>query len=149
MSIRSLFSLFIFLSSAFYFCFSFTLPFFSNGIPGSGFLPGIIGIILVLLTGYNFIKEQKYDGEEETFDKDHLIDMLKIIIFTFMYVLFFNILGALLATFIFTIASLITLNKAKWIQNMIISSVVTIIVFIMFDYLLNTHLPLGIFENFI
>jgi len=145
---RIFFSLILLLSSAFYLSLSFKLEFISDGVPGGGFLPRVTGLILVIMTVYNFVKELKAD-RKESHEKSNVIDMIKVMLVTFLYILLFNILGALLSTLFFTIAILVFLNKGKWKINLIFSVVVTIFVFFMFDYFLNTHLPKGILENII
>lgn len=145
---RIFFSILLLLSSAFYLSLAFKLEFISDGVPGGGFLPRVTGLLLVVMTAYNFIKELKTD-KNESYEKSNVIDMVKVMLITFFYILLFNILGALLSTLLFTIAILIFLNKGKWKANLIFSVAVTIFVFFMFDYFLNTHLPKGVLENLI
>ncbi|HLQ83080.1 MAG TPA: tripartite tricarboxylate transporter TctB family protein [Pseudogracilibacillus sp.] len=145
---RKIFSLLLLLISAFYLSLSLKLEFISNGIPGGGFLPIITSILLVIMTGYNLVKDLR-GNVKESYVKDNMKNMLQVILVTFFYVLLFNILGALLSTLLFTITILIFLNKGKWKTNFIFSIIVTTFVFFMFDYFLNTHLPKGIFENII
>src|SRR5699024_4660891 len=109
---RIFFSLLLLLSSAFYFSLALNLEFISNSVPGSGFLPRVTSLLLIIMTGYNFIKEIKVD-EGESCEKKYIIDMLKVILVTFFYVLLFNIFGALVSTLLFTITILIIFNKGK------------------------------------
>src|SRR5699024_5698026 len=120
---RKIFSLLLLLISAFYLSLSLKLEFISNGIPG-GFLPIITSILLVIMTGYNLVKDLR-GNVKESYVKDNMKNMLQVILVTFFYVLLFNILGALLSTLLFTITILIFLYKGKWKTNFIFSIIVT------------------------
>src|SRR5699024_6781885 len=145
---RIIFSLILLLRSAFDLSLAFKLEFIYDGVFGGGFIRSVTGLILVIMNVNNIVKELKAN-RKESHEKSNVIDMIKVMLVTFLYILLFNILGALLSTLFFTIAILVFLNKGKWKINLIFSVVVTIFVFFMFVYFLNTHLPKGILENII
>lgn len=145
MNFRIIFSLILLTFSITYFLLSLKLEFLSNNIPGNGFLPGIVGISLIILTGLNLMSELK-NKETTVYSKSNLIDMIKIALIILGYILFFHILGAVLSTFLFILSVLFIINRQKKIQNFAFSIIVTLVVYVAFDVLLNTHLPLGIFE---
>src|SRR5699024_11045064 len=99
---RIFFSLILLLSSAFYLSLAFKLEFISDGVPGGSILARVTGIIIVIMTVYKFVKEIKAD-RKESHEKSNVIDMIKVMLVTFLYILLFNILGALLSTLFFTI----------------------------------------------
>lgn len=142
----NIFKLFLLVVSCIYLTMAFKFSMFSNGIPGSGFLPQVIGLILVLLTAVDLVKSFK-DSSKENFDLRHFKELILLILFCSMYVFLFNIIGALLSTVLFTGIVLFIFNKGKLKQNIIISILVPGLIFLMFEVLLQTGLPKGIFEG--
>ncbi|HEY4553774.1 MAG TPA: tripartite tricarboxylate transporter TctB family protein [Bacillaceae bacterium] len=145
---KNMFSLFLFIFSGYYLSIAFSFPMFSKGIPGSGFFPQIIGVALVILTGFDLIKHYR-ENKSEAADRIGLKEMLMQVAICTLYIFLFNMLGAILSTILFTIATLLLFNKGKWKQNIVIGLAVPLVIFFLFEYLLQTGLPKGIFENII
>lgn len=142
---KNIFSIFLLVVSAIYLSFALTFPLFSKGIPGSGFLPQAIGVLLVILTSYDLVKNFK-DSKGERLITTNIKDFLYTILIITAYIYLFSILGALLSTILFTVAVFLLFNKGKLKQNLILGISIPVIIFVLFEVLLNTGLPLGIFE---
>lgn len=143
---KNMFSLFLLVVSCIYLAMAFSFPMFSNHIPGSGFLPQLIGITLVILTGYDLFKSYKENKREKT-ERTHLSEFIYLILLIMAYIFLFSILGALLSTALFMVIVLFMFNKGKLKQNLLIGILVPVIIFVLFEVLLNTGLPSGVFEN--
>ncbi|KXH87021.1 tripartite tricarboxylate transporter TctB family protein [Sporosarcina sp. HYO08] len=143
---KNIFTLFLLIVACTYLSLALSFPMFSKNIPGSGFLPQIIGVILVLLTAFDLIKNFK-SSKEEKVDTTYLKEMIFVIVLCTAYVVLFNIIGAIFSTVLFTVAILFIFNKGKLKQNLTIGISVPIIIFVLFEVLLKTGLPAGIFEN--
>lgn len=143
---KNIFSIFLLGISCIYFAMALNFPMFSKGIPGSGFLPQIIGIILIILTGYDLIKSYKLNKEDKVITSNFK-EMIYLILLIMAYIYLFSVIGALLSTVLFMVIVLLLFNKGKLKQNLLIGIMVPVIIFVMFEVLLNTGLPAGIFEN--
>lgn len=143
---KNIFSLFLLVISCIYFSMALSFPMFSKGIPGSGFLPQIIGAILIVLTGYELIKNYKLNKEDKAITAN-LKEMLYLIILITAYIFLFSIIGALISTVLFMVLVLFLFNKGNLKQNLLIGILTPVIIYVMFEVLLNTGLPTGIFEN--
>ncbi|AMQ07722.1 tripartite tricarboxylate transporter TctB family protein [Sporosarcina psychrophila] len=143
---KNIFSIFLLAISCIYFAMALNFPMFSKGIPGSGFLPQLIGIILIILTGYDLIKSYKSNKEDKAITTNFK-EMIYLILIITAYIYLFSIIGALLSTVLFMVIVLLLFNKGKLKQNLLIGILVPVIIFVMFEVLLNTGLPAGIFEN--
>src|SRR5699024_12651105 len=97
---RIFFSLILLLSSAFYLSLAFKLEFISDGVPGGGFLPRVTGLILVIMTVYNFVKELKA-VRKESHEKSIVIDMIKVMLDNFYLLFLFIIYNFLLSNLLF------------------------------------------------
>lgn len=146
--LKNLFSIFLLVVSGFYVALAFRLPMFSKHIPGSGFFPRVVGITLIVLLIIELIKNVK-DEQEDAFSMEHLRLFLLLIATTTVYIFLFNIFGAILSTILFMVAVLFLFNKGKRIQNLVLGISIPIALFILFEVLLNTGLPKGIFETFL
>lgn len=147
MSLKNVFSLFLLLVSIFYFSIALSFEFYtSSNTPGDGFFPQIVGFLLILLTGYDFVKNFRR-SQAESVSLTYIKDFVMLIVISTLYIFTFNILGALLSAIIFTLVVLLIFNQGKWKQNIIISLLMPGIIYFMFDILLNTGLPQGIFEH--
>lgn len=148
---RIIFSILLFLISSSYFFYGFSYAFWSEGRPGAGFFPLILGGILTLLTAINIlleVRQSKLEGKAVGKDeKFELKDMLIVGAMILAYMVVFPWLGYLISTALFIILTLGFLNPRKWTQNIIIAVVLLAIIYSVFDYFLNTGLPQGILEG--
>lgn len=145
---KNLFSVFLLVVSGFYVALAFRLPMFAKQIPGSGFFPRIVGIALILLLIIELIKNLK-EKQEDSFSIKHLRLFLLLIATTTGYIFIFNVLGAILSTILFMMAVLFLFNREKHLQNLVLGISIPVVLFILFEVLLNTGLPKGIFETFL
>lgn len=126
---------------------SFDLTFIDNGRPGAGFFPTILGLLLVVLTGRSLIAAFKERAGEKNFgvpvySKDVLVLIISIAILTALL----KVLGGLICMILFVFVILFLFNKGKYLQNTLISIIVPVAIFILFELWLNAGIPQGILD---
>ncbi len=109
---KNVFSMFLLAISCIYFAMALNFPMFSKGIPGSGFLPQFIGIILIILTGYDLIKNYKSNKEDKAISTNFK-EMIYLILIITAYIYLFSIIGALLSTVLFMVIVLLLFYKGN------------------------------------
>jgi putative tricarboxylic transport membrane protein len=152
---KIIFSTFLFIVSLAYTQIGLGLNFFNDGKPGAGFLPIIVGVLLVLFTGvtlYQNTKEYKNTKKSSEVSSSnnsgHGKDVILLIILIALTVLFLKLLGGLLAMILFVFAILFFFNRGKHLQNIVTSLVVPIVIFLLFEVWLNAGIPKGILGLF-
>jgi putative tricarboxylic transport membrane protein len=150
--VKIIFSTFLFVLSLAYTQIALGFTFYSNSRPGPGFLPTVVGVLLVIFTGltlYQQVKELKNKKSENVSEeKGHSKDVAILIVLIALSVLLLNILGGLIVMLLFVFANLHFFNKGKHIQNVITSIVVSTSIFLLFEMWLNAGIPKGIFNLF-
>src|SRR5690606_23815507 len=112
-SVKKVFSLFLLLVSIFYFSIALSFDMYTSiDTPGDGFFPQIVGFLLMLLTGYDFIRNFR-QNQTENVSLTYIKEFIALIVLSILYVFTFNILGALLSAIIFTLLVLIIFNRGK------------------------------------
>jgi putative tricarboxylic transport membrane protein len=151
---KTIFSTFLFIASLTYTQIGLGLNFFSDGRPGAGFLPLIVGILLVLFTGvtlYQSIKEsyltKKSSKASASQNNEYAKDVIFLIVLIALSVLFLKLLGGLLVMILFVFAILFFFNRGKHLQNILTSLVVPILIFLLFEWL-NAGIPEGLLGLF-
>jgi putative tricarboxylic transport membrane protein len=140
---KLIFTAALFLVSVGYTWLAFGMKFTSDGRPGGGFLPTIIGIILVILTGielYKVMKESKTNKKPED-GTPYLKDIIYLIILIALMIFFLRIIGGLIAMILFVYGVLFAFNRGKHLQNILTSLIVPITVFLLFEVWLNAGIP--------
>lgn len=114
--------------------------------PGPGFFPLICGICLVVFSGiWLFATRKDEDGETQPFwGKGEWIRPLLAVIITSLYGAVMDGLGYIIATFLFLVIWQFVIEREKWLKTAIIAVVGTIVMYILFQYLLAVPLPEGL-----
>jgi putative tricarboxylic transport membrane protein len=145
---KNIFSLLIVIFAGVYLFSSLQFPFMKDSRPGAGFLPILIAVSLLVLSLVDLIKSFK-ENKDSKLDRTFLKDFTLIAASIAIYIILFSVLGALIGTIIFTFMVLTLINKQKNLQNVMISFIATAVIYVFFEYLLDTNLPLGLLEGII
>jgi putative tricarboxylic transport membrane protein len=127
---------------------------------GPGFFPRIIGVLALLITAWALAKslrvgavvdEDEVGGEEEAGEADlgkHPIPLLLVIAASVVLLVLFEPLGMIITCALFLAATLFLLNRGHTVTNIAVSLGVPILVYLLFQSLLNAGLPDGILPRF-
>ncbi len=144
-----------------YFMLTFTIS--SKGILKSNYnsispelMPRIIGVVAVIVSVLMLIQavsnykkaevssdNKKSESILSFLDKDKII----IIVMLIIYLLLINIIGYIISTILLSLAILNYLDRNHIKRNIVFSVIFPIACFIIFNYLLQIWLPMGIFFN--
>ncbi len=120
-----------------------------KGIPGPGFLPFILGIVLMGLSLMILIpalskKEESIEGRHFFPEKDSPKKLLFTLICSFGYVISLGYAGYLLATFLFMLFISRGMESHSWKTLFILAISTSILSYLLFVILLEVQLPPGI-----
>jgi hypothetical protein len=115
-------------------------------LPGPGFFPFICGSSLVVFSTIWLIATFKEkDTETKPFwEKGQWVKPLIAVIITSLYGAVMDGLGYILATFLFLVVWQIAIVHEKWLKTAIIGVVGTVVMYILFQFLLAVPLPEGL-----
>ncbi|OWZ83750.1 tripartite tricarboxylate transporter TctB family protein [Natranaerobius trueperi] len=106
-----------------------------------------IGIVVSILQGVVSIKRSKKQYKEKDpipFKNTPLIKMIPILLSFILYLYVVSELGFFVTTWIFLSALLIFLDKTKITQRLLVGTGLTIVMYLLFSWVLNVPLPRGI-----
>ena len=115
-------------------------------LPGPGFFPFICGICLVVFSSSWLIASRKEKDEENLpfWGKGEWVRPLLAVIITSFYGAVMEGLGYIIATFLFLAIWQLIVEREKWSKTAIIAVVGTIVMYLLFQYLLSVPLPEGL-----
>jgi hypothetical protein len=139
-------------SSLFWMAFSLIVAKFSLDLgvgtlarPGSGFLPGLAGSCLFVLSSILFVSSVLVERRDRLIlVRGGLIRVLSILTALILYSLFLEKIGFLLAAFFLMTAMLLGIGKQRVIGVIIVSLLSTLGTFALFQLWLKTPMPKGI-----
>ena len=133
----------IFIVSLFMFIVAFQYPYSSAIGPGPGFFPVWISGILMVLSILYIVESvrEKNESEESWPTKKSLKGILFIMMSLFLFVLLFSLAGFILAGVV--MMYLLFYKEYKWYTNLSMSVGITFLIYGIFNYLLEVHLPSG------
>lgn len=141
-------SLLLLIFSGSYLLKSLSIPYGRISEPGPGIFPVGVGILMTLLTFFNFIKffhgvPSKKTGESLPQGKDFYrwIGILLVLVF---YGVFLGVLGYILSSIILLMLVLFLLGMNGWIRIVLISILTSVISYYLFSIILDVPLPRGI-----
>jgi putative tricarboxylic transport membrane protein len=143
MPLRILFSLVLLVIAGYYTFIAFQeLAFMVRGRLGPGFFPQSIGVMLIALLLYSIV----VDLRMHTVDRGskHARDIVVFTAIAVAYVGLLNLLGGFWATVAFLLVALFTFNRGKPVTNVLVSVLLPIGLFLLFDTWLNAAVPRGI-----
>jgi len=128
---------------------------------GPGFFPRIIGLLALAITLWALLKslrvgavddeDEVIGGEDEAGEADlgkHPRPLLLVIVAGVVLLLLFEPLGMIVTGALFLAATLFLLNRGGTITNIAVSLGVPVLVYLLFQTLLNAGLPGGILPRF-
>ena len=134
--------------SAFFLIESWRLGLGGVHAPGPGFLPFWVGMVVGILTVVEYMTRvpKVRPGREETqplFRWDQGRKMLYVLIFIFAYPFFFDKLGFLGCTLLFTAACLRIIGSRSWFLVMGLTLLITLVAYLIFVLWLQLLFPEG------
>jgi putative tricarboxylic transport membrane protein len=128
---------------------------------GPGFFPRIIGVLSLAITLWALVKsllpgavddEEEIGGDEEAGEADlgkHPIPLILVLAAAAIFLLFFFLpLGAIVSCALFLAAVLFLLNRGSVVTNIVLSIAIPVLVYVLFQTLLNAGLPDGLLPRF-
>lgn len=126
---------------------------------GPGFFPRIIGLIGVAITLGALVNSLRpgVGDEEDLFDEDevgegdlgrHPVPLVLTVALSVVFLFTLTSLGAIVSAAIFMFGMLWFLNRGKWVMNVVLSVLVPLGMYLLFQTALNAGLPAGILPRF-
>ena len=119
------------------------LPYGQLSMPGAGFLPRIVAVLIILFGGSLFLRAR----ESPTFSEiawDDGRHALQVIVITAIAVSLYIVLGFLITTLLMMIALMIVIERKNVLRAGAYSACVVLVTYITFIYVLRTPLPPGV-----
>ena len=120
---------------------------YGTGVPGPGLWPIVISVAILICAALLMLRSLKMKSEDDTEialwtpgTKRVYITMIILVI----YAILLEPLGFLLATTAMQFVFIQWFAKKKWYITLIISAVVSVVVYLAFNYLLNVPLDFGL-----
>ena len=147
-TLENIYLAFIFVLSAVYLIFSLKMPIGTLSEPETGFLPVILGTVSSLLSLGLFVKNlvKKYQYKLEEFTRAGTLRLLGYILIVFLFIATFKLLGFWIIFPVVLFLSKIS-GYQGWIKPIILSAIVTVVVYVLFTLLLAVPLPKGVFMD--
>lgn len=128
---------------------------------GAGFFPRVIGIMSLAIVVWALVTslrpgavddEDEVVGGEETGDADlgrHPVTLVLFLAAGVLFMLvFFLPLGAIIGCSLFLLTTLFMLNRSQPVLNVVVAVALPVLVYLLFQSLLNAGLPPGILPRF-
>ena len=115
-----------------------------TGRLGPGFFPrvvGVVAIVVILWTLIDELRKQKVSNDEG----HHWGDVVLLIALSLGYAVLLRLFGGFVATIIFLMVTLFFLNPRQHLKNLIVSVLVPVGVYLLFDQVLNANMPPALF----
>ena len=116
-----------------------------TGRPGPGFFPRLIGTTAIIFTLWTHVEELR-KAERERTDPRKWKDVVILMALACSYAVLLKLFGGFVATVIFLGATLMLLNRAQPIKNVLVATLVQSGVYLLFDRVLNANMPPALFE---
>ena len=119
--------------------------------PGPGLFPLAGGILLTVLSAIILLRAFFEPGKKAGATTEKENENTRFAVYAFLgilaYALILQWLGFLLSTFLLVIFFLKIFEHKKWWVMLVTAAIVSSTCYILFDYILQSDLPLGIMEN--
>lgn len=114
--------------------------------PGPGFMPFLLGLIMVLISGGLFLKAfiRPERASSELMEKGSIIRVALIVIGLVIYCALLPLAGFLILTFIFEAVFLKLLGVPKWRTILLVAIAVTLGTILIFETWLHVPFPKGL-----
>ena len=108
---------------------------------GPGFFPRVIGVVTIALLLYSLLVDVRQRAKD--IGTKHGRDMVLFTAIAVGYVALLPVLGGLWATIAFMLGALFVFNPGKALSNVLVSVLLPVALYLLFDILLNASLPSG------
>ncbi len=126
---------------------------------GPGFFPRIIGVMGVVIAIGAVVQSLRpgVGDEDEGFEEDelgegdlgrHPLPVVITVLASAMFLVTLNTLGAIISGALFLFGMLWLLNRGHWVANTIVSILVPLALYLLFQTALNAGLPGGLLPRF-
>ena len=139
-------SVFLLLLGILYLIASFGLPSYAYVPVDADMIPIGLGVILLVLSGFLFFtKDEEHEGENpEKINKKDLPIVLGVAGMILLFIFLLEILGFVVSTMLFLFFCSVVLGYKKHIVNGIVSLVFPVLIYLLFNSVLQVSLPQGI-----
>ena len=136
----------IFFVNALYIAKCFDVPIGTTTNPGPGYLPLVIGLLGMLISGYLFLTKLRLNCNEKIaeFDRSGILRFVWYIVTLLLFALLFVYLGPLAVGLLFFSLAKASGFPGKW-RPFLVSAVLAIALYVVFINVLFVPLPMGIF----
>ena len=110
---------------------------------GPGFFPRILGALLIAASLYALVRDFREPADDDA-SSDYWRTVALVTAIMVAFIAMLSILGALVAMVLFMFVTLYVLNREGMITNVLLSILLPVSLYLMFDVWLNTTLPRGI-----
>ena len=115
-----------------------------SGRLGPGFFPAIVGVLLIATTAANSVQEYRRQRQEATALRALWRDVAEVTGLIALFLLLLPYAGSLLTLFAFTSLYLFRFNRGRGLFNAAYALAFSIMVFLLFEVVLQTGLPKGV-----
>ena len=118
--------------------------------PGPGFLffwtSVVMAILSVTVVVRSLRKRPSGEAQRPAFGKKNVTKIVLVLISLLLYALLMEQLGFLVITLIFFIFLLVVVEKKRWSFAVLVSLIVTLVSYLVFEKALQSQLPRGLLE---
>jgi putative tricarboxylic transport membrane protein len=134
---------------AFFLIESLQLDYFTEGVPGPGFFPSLLGLVVIttgiLLIVTRLVKPERSFGEFNAPSRPQLNRSIGIWITLLVATLMVELIGFVLAMILLVAAILIVIERRRGITALATIILIPLLAYLLFAGLLKVPLPTGIF----
>ncbi len=116
-----------------------------TGRLGPGFFPRIIGLAMCAFIIWSLVDVMRSEPDRNR-DTAAWRDVVMLMALAIGYAVLLRLFGGFVATVIYLALTLSVLNTGKHLQNAILSILLPVGIYLLFDRLLNASMPPGLFE---
>lgn len=117
-----------------------------TGRPGPGFFPRLIGVTAILMTLWTLVEElRKSEASRVRTNPQAWKDVVVLMALAVSYAVLLRLFGGFVATVIFLGVTLMVLNRAEPMKNLVLAIVIPGSVYLLFDRGLNANMPPALF----
>jgi len=116
-----------------------------TGRLGPGFFPRLVGVSMVVLLIWATLDAWR-EGSGNAPATGSWRDVMTLMGLAIIYAVLLRLFGGIPATVVYLGLTLATINRGRHLQNVILTVTMPIIIYLLFDKLLNANMPPALFE---
>ncbi len=122
-----------------------TLSIGSLRAPGPGFFPTLLAFILCLLSICLIVPRRREEGRKGAASPRSVTRVVLVSVFLLAYFYFFEFLGFAIISFLLMASLFLVVAGKRWHTSILWAFVSTGLAYLLFDVLLKSNLPRGVF----